>query len=166
MSPPCMCSHNFIPWEEESFSWPVSTHRWIFIHFNKARVRARTGMPVMSVSGWMMKHLAELSWMLRREEWQFNNAFLVYSFCFFNDPPFFGLRHHLRAVDGTPVCSDPNMCACCCSASIMVFLHYSLQISVHNGTGPSLTLLCYRIVKQQPFSLTNQANQGAVKEIY
>lgn len=79
---------------------------------------------------------------------------------------FFWSSHHWR--EDEPFCSDPDTCACSCYASIMVLLHYSLRIDGHNGTGPSWTFCvhCYRIVKQRPFSHTNQANQGAVKEIY
>lgn len=101
MSPPCMCSHNFIPWEEKRFSWPVSTHRCILIHLTKRRcalARARGLGCRWCVSGWMMKDLIGMSWSLRREECQAINAILLRliilcSFCSWNDPHFFWLSH-------------------------------------------------------------------------
>lgn len=180
MSPPCMCSHNFIPWEEKRFFWPVSTRRCVFIHFTKrgcAPARAggrRSEMPRMclrlndetpqrsgtkSSAGEMIVYLSTAL-----------NSHLFFFFLFFYPEVirlfFFGLSHHWR--EDEPFCSDPDTCACSYYASIMVLLHYSLRIDGHNGTGPSWTFCvhCSRIVKQRPFSHTNQANQGAVKEIY
>lgn len=147
-----------------------------FHSFHKAKVRAcaggrRSEMPRMCL--WLNDETPHRSGtkssageMIVYLSTALNSHFFLFLKWFDDFFFFFWLSHHWR--EDEPFCSDPDTCACSCYASIMVLLHYSLPIDGLNGTGPSWTFCvdCYRIVKQRPFSHTNQANQGAVKEIY